>query len=102
MFTLFSRKASASAFTPSAPVSFTARLSIMSVYERKLKLSIRNTNKKMFTFFSRKASDNAFAPSAPIAFPSRLSVVSVYVRKLKISTRKIRRKRRSPGFPGKL
>ena len=37
MFTLLSRKASASAFAPSSPILFSCRLSVVSVYERKVK-----------------------------------------------------------------
>ena len=38
MFTMFSRKASASAWAPSAAISFSPRLSVVSVYERKVKI----------------------------------------------------------------
>ena len=37
MFTLLSRKASASAFAPSPPIPLSSRLSVVSVYERKVK-----------------------------------------------------------------
>ena len=37
MFTVLSRKASASAFAPAAPIPFLSRLSVVSVYERKVK-----------------------------------------------------------------
>ena len=37
MFTLLSRKASASAFAPSSPILFHPRWSVVSVYERKVK-----------------------------------------------------------------
>jgi hypothetical protein len=46
MFTLFSRKASASCLTPSAPISFSARLSVVSVYERKVKIWRRKIRRK--------------------------------------------------------
>jgi hypothetical protein len=38
MFTSFSRKASASCLAPSAPIPFRARLSVMIVFERKVKI----------------------------------------------------------------
>jgi hypothetical protein len=46
MFTLFSRKASASAFAPSSPILFSPRLSVVSVYDRKVKLSKRKISRK--------------------------------------------------------
>ena len=38
MFTMFSRKAAASALAPSGPISFSRRLNVVSVYERKVKM----------------------------------------------------------------
>jgi hypothetical protein len=85
MFTSFSRKALASAFAPSGPILLCSRLTVVSVYDRKLKIGTRNTKeKKMFTSFSRKALASAFAPLFPMPFPPRLKVVSAYARKLKI------------------
>jgi hypothetical protein len=42
MFTLFSRKASASAFAPSAPILLRRRFSMVSVYKKKVKMTTRN------------------------------------------------------------
>jgi hypothetical protein len=47
--TFFSRKAPASAFAPSCPIPFDRRLSVVSVYERKLKISARNTKRKRYS-----------------------------------------------------
>ena len=38
MFTVFPRKAAATALAPSGPISFARRLNVMSVYERKVKM----------------------------------------------------------------
>ena len=38
MFTVFPRKAPATALAPSAPIPFRSRLSVVSVYERKVKM----------------------------------------------------------------
>ena len=38
VFTVFPRKASASAFAPFAPIELPSRLSVVSVYERKVKI----------------------------------------------------------------
>ena len=38
MLTMFSRKASASALAPPAPIELPSRLSVVSVYERKVKI----------------------------------------------------------------
>ena len=38
LFTVFPRIASASAWAPSAPISFSPRLNVVSVYERKVKM----------------------------------------------------------------
>jgi hypothetical protein len=46
IFTLFSRKAAASAFAPLAPIPFPSRLNVVSVYVRKLKISTRNIRRK--------------------------------------------------------
>jgi hypothetical protein len=47
MFTLFSRKAAASAFAPLGPILLCSRLTVVSVYDRKLKIGTRNTKQKI-------------------------------------------------------
>jgi hypothetical protein len=48
IFTLVSRKATANAFAPSSPISFNPRFSVVSVYERKLKISTKYTRRKRY------------------------------------------------------
>ena len=46
MFTVFSRKASASALAPSAPIELSLRFSVVSVYERKVKMWRRKIRRR--------------------------------------------------------
>jgi hypothetical protein len=48
MFTLFSRKASASSVAPTAPIFVSARLSVVSVYERIVMISTRKIRRRTF------------------------------------------------------